>query len=83
MSKNELIQKIDNAYEMVIIIDDRRFTICDEYEKGFSIAEWDKPETEMYFTNAEQLVESYSINGKVLADYAVTLIVEDYTGFVE
>ena len=35
MSRNELIKKIKNAYEMVISIDGRKFTICDENEKGF------------------------------------------------
>ena len=83
MSKNELIQKIQNAYEMVIRIADRRFTICDENEKGFSIAEWDKPETEKYFIDAEALVEGFVIDGVNLLALIDRIVIDDYTGFVE
>ena len=83
MGKNDLIQKIKDAYEMVIRIDDRRFTICDENEKGYSIAEWDKPETEAYFKDAETLAEDYTINGEKLSDCWTRIVIEDYTGFTE
>ena len=59
MSRNELFQKIKDAYEMVIEIDDRKFTICDENENGFSIAEWYKPETEKYFRSPEEILDEY------------------------
>ncbi len=83
MSRNELIKKIKNAYEMVISIDGRKFTICDENEKGFSIGEHYKPETEVYFQDAESLANEFVINGKPLAEYAETIVIEDYTGFEE
>jgi len=83
MSRNELFQKIKDAYEMVIEIDDRKFTICDENENGFSIAEWYKPETEKYFRSPEELLDEYMINGKSLSNYENELTIVDYTGFVE
>ncbi|MBQ6722484.1 MAG: hypothetical protein IJQ88_09995 [Clostridia bacterium] len=83
MSRNELFQKIKDAYEMVIEIDDRKFTICDENENGFSIAEWYKPETEKYFRSPEEILDEYMINGKSLSNYENELTIVDYTGFVE
>lgn len=82
MSKDELFQKIKDAYEMVIKVENRKFTICDEYEKGYSIAEWDKPETEKYFDNPESLVTEFMINGENLSSCAEKVEVVDYTGFV-
>ena len=83
MSRNELFQKIKDAYEMVIEIDDRKFTICDENENGFSIADWYNPETEKYFRSPEELLDEYMINGKSLSNYENELTIVDYTGFVE
>ena len=81
MSRNDLVKKIQNAYEMVIRVAGRQFTICDENEKGFSIAEWNKPETEKHFQNAETLINEYVINAKPLLSYAGEIEIEDYTGF--
>ena len=83
MKIDELIRKVDNASEMVFSIGGKRFTVCDEEEKGFSIAEWNRQETERFFHNAEDLVNGYQIGGKPLADQAGNILVEDYSGFEE
>ena len=82
MSPNELIDKIADVYEMIIKIGDRRFTICDEDEKGFSIAEYDKPETEKHFDGPRSLANEYVIDGQRLIDLAEKITIIDYTGFV-
>ncbi len=82
MNGNELIQKIRNTYEMVISINNRTFTICDENEKGFSIMEQHKPETELYFKDPESLVSGFMINDQPLIKYAETITIKDYTGFI-
>lgn len=81
MTANEFIEKVDNVSEMVFSVNGRKFTICDEYEKGFSIAEWNKQDTEMYYRDAASLVRKYMIDGKSVSEYVNEITIEDYTGF--
>ena len=81
MSRDDFIQKVENTYEMIIKIGNRRFTVCDENEKGFSIAEWNMPETEQYYPDGKTLVEKYMIDKKNLIDYVDRIDIVDYTGF--
>lgn len=80
MTRNELVKKIEDAFEMVIVINDKRFTITDENEQGISIAEWNRLETEQYFSDANDLVDKYIINGKALKDQTDDIKIQDYTG---
>lgn len=82
MTNDELTRKVSNASEMILSVKGKRFTICEEDEKeGFSIAQWNKPDTERYFANAKELVDSYQIDGKTLGECAGEIRIEDYTGY--
>ena len=81
MRNDELVRKISNASEMVFSVNGKRFTVCDEEEKGFSIAQWNRPDTERYFASAEDLVNEYQIDGKPVKEWAESIRIEDYTGF--
>lgn len=81
MTSEELTRKVRNASEMVFSVNEKRFTVCDEDEKGFSIAQWNRPDTEKYFAGAEDLVNGYQIDGKPVTEWAEDIRIEDYTGF--
>lgn len=81
MTSKELTRKVRNASEMVFSVNEKRFTVCDEDEKGFSIAQWNRPDTEKYFSSAEDLVNGYQIDGKPVEEWAEDIRIEDYTGF--
>ena len=80
MKSEELTRKIENASEMVFSVNGKRFTICDEEVKGFIIAQWNRPDTERYFTSAVDLVNRYQIGGKPMIEWAEDIRIEDYTG---
>lgn len=82
MKKNDLVEKIENAFEMVFSVNGRKFTVTDEEEKGFSIAEWYKQETEKYFKDAQTLADNYMIDGKTVAELSDSIKIEEYTGVV-
>ena len=81
MRNDEFIRKIDNASEMVFSVNGERFTVCDENEKGISIAQWNMPDTERYFSSAEDLINEYQIDGKPVKEWAESIRIDDYTGF--
>lgn len=66
---------------MVFSVNGERFTVCDENEKGISIAQWNMPDTERYFSSAEDLINEYQIDGKPVKEWAESIRIEDYTGF--
>ena len=80
MTKNEFLQKIENAFEMVITIGEKRFTITDENEKGISIAEWGNQQSERYFPDARTLIDGYIIDDRPIGEQAEFIMVKDYTG---
>ena len=80
MTNAELFKKIETAFEMVISINGKHFTITNENEHGFSIAEHNKPDSEKLFPDADSLIGGYMIEGKRLRDYAELIRIEDYTG---
>lgn len=83
MKNDEFTKKVSNASEMVFSVNGKRFTVCDEDEKGISIAQWHCQDTERYFASAESLVNEYQIDGKPVAEWAESIRIEDYTGFDE
>lgn len=83
MKNDEFTRKVSNASEMVFSVNGKRFTVCDEDEKGISIAQWHRQDTEKYFASAESLVNEYQIDGKPVAEWAESIRIEDYTGFDE
>lgn len=83
MDRNEFIKKVENAFEMTFSVSGKRFTVIDENEKGFSIAEQNHQETEQYFPDAKALVNGYMIDGKSVGEYATTIQIIEYCGIEE
>lgn len=79
MDKQELIDKIRRGTDIEIRIGEMGFTIFDgdEYPQK-EIAVWGKDELNR-FQSAEELVNSFQVNGKSLGDIAASVQIIDYT----
>jgi hypothetical protein len=80
MTKEELIDKIRKGTDISFKIGDSGFAICDsiEYDNGKDVAAWGGKNAVIY-KDAETLVNTYTVNGKVLGELAHEVVIMDYT----
>ena len=83
MNKRELVEKIENALEMVVAVCGRTFRILRDEDDRVIIAERDRKESEKHYTDTYDMISRYKIDGKPLSDYAETITIEKYTALLD
>ena len=83
MNKRELVEKIENALEMVVAVCGRTFRILWDEDDRVIIAERDRKESEKHYTDTYDMISRYKIDGKPLRDYAETITIEKYTALLD
>ena len=83
MNKRELVEKIENALEMVVAVCGRTFRILRDEDDRVIIAERDRKESEKHYTDTYDMISRYKIDGKSLRDYAETITIEKYTALLD
>ena len=83
MSKKELIEKIEEALEMVISVSGRKFTIVRNEEDWLTISEKKHQETEKHYSDTYDLVSRYKIDGNPLRNYIDAIKIEKYVALLD
>ncbi len=83
MNKRELVEKIENALEMVVAVCGRTFRILRDEDDRVFIAERDRKESVKHYTDTYDMISRYKIDGKPLRDYAETITIEKYTALLD
>ena len=83
MNKRELVEKIENALEMVVAVCGKTFRILRDEDDRVIIAERDRKESEKHYTDTYDMISRYKIDGKPLRDYAETITIEKYTALLD
>lgn len=83
MSRRELVDKIEKALDMVITVGGRKFRIVRDEEDRLLIAERSRRETAKYFTDTNNLITRYRIDGNPLRDYIDAITIEEYTALLD
>ena len=83
MNKRELVEKTENALEMVVAVCGRTFRILRDEDDRVIIAERDRKESEKHYTDTYDMISRYKIDGKPLRDYAETITIEKYTALLD
>ena len=83
MNKRELVEKIENALEMVVAVCGRTFRMLRDEDDRVIIAERDRKESEKHYTDTYDMISRYKIDGKPLRDYAETITIEKYTALLD
>lgn len=79
MSKDELIDKIDNGNDILFDVSGRHFTILTWMDEGIAIGEQQTDGDLQFFDTAEDLVEQFVVGGKTLAELAKQVVITQYT----
>lgn len=80
MTKNELVKKIENGSDIMFDVFGKHFTILTWCDEGIGIDEQHPNDGAMkYFDSAKELAESYTINGKTLAELASVIKITEYS----
>lgn len=82
MQKSEFIKRVEMTSEMMFTIGGTGFTINEE-DDGFSIAQWNRQETQKQFKDAESLANEYMVNGKPIGEQTREITETFYTGYFE
>ena len=83
MTRKELVEKIENVFEMVIAISGRVFRIRRNEDDCLIIAERSRKESEKHYTDTYDMISRYKIDGKPLRDYADTIRIVKYTALLD
>jgi len=83
MRKRELVEKIEKVYEMVITVSGRMFRILRDEEDNLIIAEGSRKESEKHYTDTNQMISRYKIDGKPLRDYLDAITIVKYTALLD
>jgi len=83
MNKRELVEKIEAAIDMVIAISGRKFRILRDKEDNLTIAERSRKESVRHYTDTNDLISRYKIDGKPLRDYTDSITIVKYTALLD
>lgn len=79
MTKSELIDLIDKGSDIMFDVCGRHYTILTWCEKGINIGEQFSYEEGLYYDTPEELVESFKVGDKTLAELASNVVITDYS----
>ena len=83
MNKRELVEKIENALEMVVAVCGRTFRILRDEDDRVIIAERDRKESEKHYTDTYDMISRYKIDGKPLRDCLEAITIVKYTALLD
>ena len=83
MTRKELVDKIENVFEMVIAISGRLFRIRRDEEDRLIIAERNRRESVKRYTDTYDMISRYKIDGKPLRDYVDAIRIVKYTALLD
>ena len=80
MTRNEFIRKIENGSDIMFDVMEHHFTILTWTDGGIAIDEQFPNDGHVrYFASAAELVDSFTVDGKTLAQIADKITITDYT----
>ena len=80
MTRNELIEKIQNGSDIMFDVGSRHFTIVTWLDDGIGIGEQHPNDGEIQaFPTAESLVDNFRIDDKSLAQLCDKIVITDYS----
>ena len=83
MSKKELIGKIEKAFEMVIAVGGRMFRIVRDEEDWLIIGESGRRGSEKRYSDTNQMISRYKIDGRPLREYMEGITIIKYTALLD
>lgn len=83
MTRKELVDKIENVFEMVIAISGRLFRIRRDEDDCLIIAERSRKESVKHYSDTYDMISRYKIDGKPLRDYAEKITIVKYTALLD
>jgi len=83
MTRKELVEKIENVFEMVIAVSGRMFKILRDEDDCLIIAERNRKESEKHYSDTYDMISRYKIDGKPLRDYADAIRIVKYTALLD
>ena len=83
MTRKELVEKIENVFEMVISVGGRMFRILRDEDDNLIIAVRSRKDSEKHYTDTYDMISRYKINGRPLRDYAEAITVVKYTALLD
>ena len=80
MTKNELISKIKDGYDIMFDVREKHYTILTWTSEGIAIGEQYPNDNEIqYFKTAEELVSQFNVGDIPLAELASEIKITEYT----
>ena len=83
MTRRELVEKIENVFDMVITVSGRMFRIHRDEDDCLIIAERSRKESIKHYSDTYDMISRYKIDGKPLRDYAEAIRIVKYTALLD
>ena len=83
MTRKELVEKIENVFDMVITVSGRMFRIRRDEDDCLIIAERSRKESIKHYSDTYDMISRYKIDGKPLRDYAEAIRIVKYTPLLD
>ena len=83
MTRKELVEKIENVFDMVITVSGRMFRIRRDEDDCLIIAERSRKESIKHYSDTYDMISRYKIDGKPLRDYADAIRIVKYTALLD
>ena len=83
MTRKELVEKIENVFDMVITVSGRMFRIHRDEDDCLIIAERSRKESIKHYSDTYDMISRYKIDGKPLRDYAEAIRIVKYTALLD
>ena len=79
MTRNELIEKIDNGSDIMFDVSGRHFTIVTWLDEGIGIGEQHKNEPLKVFETVEDLISKFKVGDKTLEMLSDKIVITQYS----
>ena len=83
MNKRELVEKIENALEMVVAVCGRKFRILRDEDDRLIIEERFRTESEKHYSDTYDMISRYKIDGNPLRNYIDAITIEKYVPLLQ
>lgn len=83
MSKRELIEKIEEAFEMVIAVSGRKYKIIRDEEDRLIVADSLHQEPVKYYSRTNDLISRFKVDGHPLRNLLEAVSIVEYTALLD
>ena len=83
MTRKELVDNIENVFEMVIAVSGRMFRILRDEDDNLIIGERSRKDSVRHYTDTYDMISRYKSDGKPLRDYAEKITIVKYTALLD